>query len=114
MYALDGAVRADDVYATVAIIMSFGRVPSCNGFVRGRGATESAPAFFQEAAVFLALRGICEWAIPLDRETIQRINIKAGDAFANYQICEWMARRRCFLMSSAASGSVHGIQHLQT
>ena len=104
----------DDVCATVAPVMDVGRVLFCSGFVHGRGVTETAPAFAQEAAVLHALRVLREWTAPLTQEGIQFINIRAGGALANYQIREWMRSGRCTLASAAAPGIIKDIQNLSS
>ena len=112
IHAAAGAIRKDEVFSTVVIIAYFRQILCCNGFIHGRGVTESTPIFAQEAAILHAMRMYREWTLPQNQEMIQFANIKAGDAPVNFQIKGWSTKGQNALQSAAASGVIRDIQHM--
>ena len=107
-----GAVRMDEIFATIAIVLLEDTVQFCSGFVHGVSIIDDPPAFAQEAAALDALRVYREWMLTQDQSLFRYVEIRVRSAGVTYKLKEWMRVGRCTLVSPAASGLIAGIQGL--
>ena len=112
VWVVTGVARVDEVYVTVTVLTAEGRERFCSGYVHGRGNTAETPVYMQEAAVLHGIRVLREWLQTVDQNTLQHINIRAGDDLVRHRIKDWLTTGRCTLQSPAASGLVADLQKM--
>ena len=110
---LCGAIRVDEIFATVAMVIEEGVVRFCSGFVHGVGITKDTPEYVHEATALHALRVLKEWLTVRGQAMCEEVHIRSGPPGITYKIREWVRTGRCSLISSAAAGIVEDIQTMQ-
>ena len=112
--ATAGAVRVDEVCATLVALAANGAATVCSGYANGRGPSEEAPASLQDAALLSGLRLLQESVMSIAQRTVHHVTLHAGDALVYPQIDRWMRFGSCTLRSSVASGLLGDIISLPT
>ena len=90
-----GVMRIDEIIATLVVILEDEHMQFCSGYVHGASITAEPPVYAQEAGVLHALRATKEWISHKEQSAIKWIEMRVGDARANYHIREWMRVGRC-------------------
>ena len=95
-------LRVDSTYATMVIVQDGDFVCRCQGRVLGRSILDTIPESARDSVILHATQSLKSWLETTDQNTIQDIDMRAGDPSTVYAIRHWYELGSCSLESSVA------------